>query len=285
MVLENSFVDIQATDNILQSIRKAGLYEHYFPKLLAPKKLTLTTLLKLHITKGPNQLKQTSKLSWKYSFETDLNQWDVVSIVEYLSEYVRQKYYGIYSINGSSTLMQHKAILTWGGGSSMGKTGLCQLMQKRGGTFIYDEKVLISREGIVGGLPSLYVHKDYYKTQYSGEQYYSLKNQPLGAILPKNVILVYPHLLDSSLATSARIEQMSPERTTWLFGEALHKRIRGVSRSLFSHTKLAVSLDEYELATKRLAFIQNFTKQAESYELFGEFAAAAKLVKETIDEK
>lgn len=158
----------------------------------------------------------------------------------------------------------------------MGKTGLCYEMRSLGAKFIYDEKVLISAEGVAGGLPVLYLHKDFY-SKGKKQAYERLRS----VVNPENnmkLICIYPHLLSDKLSSGADIVEMDQKRALWLFSDSVNKRLRGVTRMLFDNTMLADSLDTTDLSEARIKSITSLMQKSKQYEVFGNYTDCAKRI-------
>lgn len=165
---------------------------------------------------------------------------DLISVIEYVFEYLRNMA-RIYCLHGSACLIGDHLLVFWGGASGMGKTRTAKLLSdKLGAVFIFDEKILLSSEGVVGGINKMYTHKEVYKSR---TEFLNLPKSFLTDKPQRKVIFFYVHNLgDSSNEFEFRL--FDEKEFSWHLYEELTRKIRGCSRRVNNFSIPLMSLDD-----------------------------------------
>ena len=186
----------------------------------------------------------------------DFNSKDVITLIEYVFERAREEK-GIICIHGAGCIYKGKLVIMWGGTTGMGKTTLALELSKNG-EFYSDEKILIdlNRSMGVGHIKNQYISNDYWRKKYNtNDAYKSLSNNDKDDY--EIGLLIHPIICDSKTYV---LDKWGIDKFTWHLYEESSRKIRGTSRVFFNNTYPALSLDTFELSSKRLELIKEFTK-------------------------
>jgi hypothetical protein len=190
---------------------------------------------------------------------------DIISIIEFILERAREER-GIYCIHSSSAVIDGKAVIFFGGATGMGKTRLAlRCGEIREGEIYSDEKTLVDfKKGIAtGGVRSAYLEKQFYKKR-------GISGMPAAFSKKRKVpisFFVHPFVEESAKKTF--IERWDEEKFEWHLYEESSRKIRGVSRRIFSGAVPIMSADTPEIARRRIRDIKYFTKKKACYYMRG----------------
>ncbi len=191
---------------------------------------------------------------------------DVVSVVEYLLEYLRNSI-GLYCLHASGVVLKSKGIIFWGGASGMGKTRTALALHKNYGARLYsDEKIILdlSKKTMVGGIPYAYLSKPSLKKTHDSSDFLAFDqihgHVPIG-------LLVHVYVEDS--AQGFHVEKWAEEKFNWHLYEELSRKARGTSRRLFGNSVPILSIDRATTAQKRCDDVNQFTKESICYYIRG----------------
>lgn len=185
----------------------------------------------------------------------DFNSKDIISLIEYVFERAREEK-GIICIHGAGAIYKDKLVITWGGATGIGKTTLA-LELSQYGMFYSDEKILIdlNRDMGVGRIKNQYISNDYWEKKYdTTDPYINISSNTKDNY--KISLLIQPIICESN---NYIIDKWSKDKFLWHLYEESSRKIRGTSRLFFNKTYPAISLDTFELATKRLELMKKFT--------------------------
>jgi hypothetical protein len=191
---------------------------------------------------------------------------DIVSIIEYLLEYVRNSL-GSYCLHASGAVFNSKGVIFWGGASGMGKTRMTlALNENYGAKFYSDEKIILnlSEKIMVGGISSAYLSKPFLKDKYKSDEFMSF--DPIYEHIPIG-LMVHVYVEDS--LNNLYIEKWSHDKFNWHLYEELSRKIRGTSRRLFDNSLPILSIDRNVIAKKRCDDVNKFTKETDCYYMRG----------------
>ena len=244
---------------VLKRITKEEFLKAYIPNVTVSLSNEIGQYPTLSLLRGQhNSFSQVGKTDFVYTY-TDTSSKDMVSCAEYCLEYLRQYLANIVCIHGACAVYKQTPVVFWGGASGMGKTRLAMALGQQG-KFLYDEKILINLTTgrVVGGVRYQYNNKLFYKDLLGTKKYRVLQSNREEKVL-KPPVFIYGFARDRSVL---EISCWEKERFEWHMYEEMSRKIRGTSRRFFDFSYPAPSLDNQELALKRLQYCQESNAQA-----------------------
>jgi hypothetical protein len=259
-----SLVKIVSNNNEwIDLLRHSPFLKRYIPAVRIDCEGDAQSILTLKV--GKTHFRLLSPKQAEYS-NTVFDERDIVSVVEYLLEYLRSSL-GLYCLHASGVVLKSKGIIFWGGASGMGKTRMALALHKNyGARFYSDEKIILdlSKKTMVGGIPYAYLSKPSLKKSYDLSDFLLFdqihEHVPIG-------LLVHVYIEDST--QGFHVEKWSEEKFNWHLYEELSRKARGTSRRLFGNSVPILSIDRATTAQKRCDDVNRFTKESTCYYIRG----------------
>lgn len=208
----------------------------------------------------------------------------VIVIVDYLLEYLN----GIkerYTIHGSAFSVNAKGVLLLGQMSGIGKTTLCLNMCLSGKSkFIGDDKVLVGRNGILGGVKKISFNKielsKSVPTDISNlEQDQLSKHIELeNSVIPIDLI-IFPIINSSVKKLYAR--EISKSDLSFTLFEEYSRKIRGISKRIADLYPLD-SVDNQKIALIRSNHVNDLTSKTKAFYLVGNVEQTGQFIEENL---
>lgn len=198
----------------------------------------------------------------------NLNEKDIISLIELIFERARQEA-GIYCIHSACTVYRGKAVIFWGGASGMGKTRLARSLAENGGLLYSDEKTLVDARTltVVGGIPYLYLDKNYWSGQIKTKNKDSYYQTELTIQKPVPIgLFVYGFGIDGADFSH---DLWQSEKFEWHLYEESSRKIRAVSRRVKNGDIAVPSIDSCKNGENRIGNIRKFANILPCYSLQG----------------
>ncbi|MBU1200682.1 hypothetical protein KJ953_04110 [Patescibacteria group bacterium] len=183
-------------------------------------------------------------------YKKDFNSTDVIVVVEYLLEKLRQKK-DIFTIHSSAIFKGNKGVLLVANLTGAGKTSGAIYLSKNYDFEIYsDEKTQINSSMEMVGQVSKVIVEDKARKLLGDNNVFLDKNIEIIKTNNKKLcLIVIPQLVEASNSISTI--QYTKEQVKWLVYEELSKDIRLINGLVFNFTYPLMSLDKFEFAQKR----------------------------------
>lgn len=207
------------------------------------------------------------------SLGLNVNLRDIVSVIDYCLDYVRQGA-GVYNIHGSSVTKDDKGIIIIGSISGLGKTSLAlNLCTQHGFKFVGDEKMLISSDGnIIGGAKMIEFNKPGLFKSVNPDLN-NKKIEDLSKLISiEDASCRLSLVIQPLIVTGAKldVEEWPEIKTEWHLYEEMSRKIRGISRRISNFSYPLDSIDTFEIAQKRINTAKHISKQAKGYCIRGD---------------
>jgi len=287
-------IRVEADRQIINDLKKSGVIENYIPNgaILLDNKSRAKYILSVKNSARVKIFwnKNDHELVLKGKYQKGFSLFDLVTLIEYFFEYIRQKN-GIYCLHGSAVSDGQRGILIIGGVSGIGKTTLAlNLCLGKDFKFIGDEKILIDeRLNLIGGLKSINYNKPQLyesvlinldgKDRVSLSQFVKIEENKV----PLKMIL-QPILFADSTA-DLKVEKWTAEKTNFHIYEELTRKIRGVSRRINNYSLPVDSFDTPKLAKHRSRLAAYLSEKVLSYWLAGSFDNMAEFIMQMSDKR
>ena len=192
---------------------------------------------------------------------------EIISLIELVFERVRQEK-GIFCIHSATAVYKGKAVIFWGGASGMGKTRLAKLLANDG-SFYSDEKTLVNARNmeILGGIPFIYLDKDYWKRQITDKQEDSYYHSATNNSEPVPIALfVYGFGINGAEMST---DLWRPEKFEWHLYEELGRKIRAISRRVKDGNIAVPSIDSRANGDHRIQSVKEVAQKIPCYSIQG----------------
>ncbi len=285
-------INIHSDTKVKSELIKSGFLYQYIPEVNIPldkKDKNSKTKYLLYIKKSKKfyfKIKK-QKLYLGYNFQPKKHINDLITLIDYFLEYIRQKE-GIYCVHGSAISWKGKAILIIGPVSGLGKTSLAiNLCSKHEYKFIGDEKILIDFNlFILGGIKQISFNKpqmsNYLEKKINLANKEKLEKYFLIEKKPAKLSLVIQPLV--SKGGELEIEKWSPQKADFHFYEELSRKIRGTSRRIINFSVPLESIDSAKIAYHRSKFSKKVARNVQFYWIKGDISGILKKVNKLIKE-
>ena len=251
--LKSSIVVKSYRKKDIHLLKSSAFLRRYIPNVIISERASGEDC-ELVIKKGKDRIDVQYPRAIYYSDK--FNEKDVISLAEYLLERARQES-GLYCIHGSACMVEGRTVVFWGGASGMGKTTLCDKLQKYGAVWFADEKIIIdsSNNQICGWINTAYLKNK--KNNFRQISAVDRQSIPIA-------FFIYPLLTDDS-CSKLIFDKWPSEKFQWHLFEEFNRKIRATSRLFFSSREPVLPIDTLALARKRVAVVKNIVKQSENY--------------------
>lgn len=223
----------------------------------------------------------------KFDIDKNLGIKDLVTLLEYCLEYLRQMK-GVYCLHGSAVSINGKGVWFMGPVSGLGKTTVALNMCLEGGAkFIGDEKILLgSNIQIIGGVKNVNYNKEALvkslpvdfdnKTSEDLSKFINMEGEPV----PLEFI-VLPLLFEGS--GKIETEKWEINKASFHLYEEMSRKIRGGSRRIQNSTVPIPSIDTMEISVKRSDLANKIVDNVPIYFMKGNLEEIIKKILEVID--
>lgn len=205
--------------------------------------------------------------------DKDLGMKDMVTLLEYCLEYLRQRK-GVYCLHGSAVSMGGKGVWLLGPVSGLGKTTLALSLCLEGKSkFVGDEKILLNDEmHLIGGIKNVNYNKEALMRSLpvnldkkSGEQIAEILEIETESVPLELVVL--PILFEGS--GQPEIDKWDTNKASFHLYEEMSRKIRGVSRRVNNSTLPVMSMDTMEIGLKRSNLANAMAKKVPAFLIKG----------------
>jgi len=278
---------IISSNELGEKILATKFFYDYIPGLVMSKAAM--------VSDGEVELYENSKFNFEFkdgvgeihfSLGKNLSMMDLVTLIDYLLEYFRQKM-GVYCLHGSAISIKGNGVWFMGPISGLGKTTLALNMCLRNDCkFIGDEKILLDKKGnLIEGIKNINYNKELL-TKSVAVNFDGMVEKDIQNVLEleKNLVrlklIILPILMRG--AGFIEIDKWKIEKSSFHIYEQLSLKIRAVSRRLNNFVVPIQSIDNDELSQKRSDFANEIVKNVEVYMLKGDEKSVAQKILELV---
>lgn len=257
-------INVQADNKVLDDICNSPFLGKYIPSVGVDRQpssdsMPLPTLIVRRSDHTSFVFNQRASVLNIAKSNDDVSAEDIITIIDYCLDFVRQDQ-GFYVVHGSASSVDGVGVVFFGSVSGVGKTTInAYLCSECNFNFIADEKVLVNAMGyICGGVSSIAFNKEGLENSI-GKSVQSIKageSQESQRVSTKIGMIIQPIVGSGGV----QVYKWSTARANWHLYEELTRKIRGTSRRIGNFRFPIQSIDNNEIALKRVASVESISQ-------------------------